>query len=374
MVQIDAHLSTGLPGLDRMLKGLIPGDNIVWQVDAVENYNLFVAPFCQSAAVRGKRLTYFRFAKHAPLIPPGVDAEIYQLHPEESFENFIIEIHRVIEANGRGGYYVFDCLTDLAVDWYSDQMLGNFFMLTCPYLLDVEAIAYFALLRNSHSFHATTPIFETTQVFLDVYRYRDRIYLQPLKVQRRYSPTMYMLHHWAGEDFAPVTVSATIAEILTSVPQLRLETSSYRLGIWNRSFMQAEEMLSDADMDEISIQTADKIFHRLLRMIVSRDERVLTLAEKFLTIADLCEIGKRMIGTGLIGGKSVGMLLARAILEARGPALDETCSKSHDSFYIGSDVFYTFPGSQRHAGWVRQKQREPERLSWKAPRRDASAS
>jgi len=25
-----------------------------------------------------------------------------------------------------GTFYVFDCLSRLAVDWYSDQMLGNF--------------------------------------------------------------------------------------------------------------------------------------------------------------------------------------------------------------------------------------------------------
>ena len=30
-------LSTGLPGLDRMIRGVLPGDNIVWQVDAIED-------------------------------------------------------------------------------------------------------------------------------------------------------------------------------------------------------------------------------------------------------------------------------------------------------------------------------------------------
>jgi hypothetical protein len=124
MVQIDAHLSTGLPGLDKMFKGLIPGDNIVWQVDEVSNYRQFVVPFCHAAIKRGLRLVYFRFAKHKPLIPPDVEADVHVLDPKAGFENFILEIHKTIEANGRGGYYVFDCLTDLAEDWYSDQMLA----------------------------------------------------------------------------------------------------------------------------------------------------------------------------------------------------------------------------------------------------------
>ena len=39
------------------------------------------------------------------------------------------------------------------------------------------------------------------------------------------------------------------------------------------------------------------------------------LIEQYLDFSDVVDIGKRMIGTGLIGGKSVGMLLARAILK-----------------------------------------------------------
>jgi hypothetical protein len=35
MAQVDAQLSTGLPGLDHVLKGLIPGDNLAWQVDSI---------------------------------------------------------------------------------------------------------------------------------------------------------------------------------------------------------------------------------------------------------------------------------------------------------------------------------------------------
>jgi hypothetical protein len=68
MAQVDAQLSTGLVGLDRVLKGLIPGDNIVWQVNAVEDYAPFVTPYCAFARERGHKLIYFRFARHQPLV------------------------------------------------------------------------------------------------------------------------------------------------------------------------------------------------------------------------------------------------------------------------------------------------------------------
>jgi len=356
MTIVNPQLSLGLPGLDRMIRGLIPGDNLVWEVDAASDYAPFVKPYCASALARGQKVVYFRFASHPPLVEPDGRIEICEVHPEEGFEAFLGAIHKTIEQTGRGGFYVFDCLSELAVDWYSDQMLANFFLLTCPYLYDVEAIAYFALLRNYHSSYATAPITETAQVFLDVYRHKGQLYIHPLKVQQRYSPTMYMLHAWEGDDFTPVRESARIAEILTSVPWLHPESEHYRVGVWHRTFLQAEETLAAIRRGEAPPEKAGEYFHRLVRMALSRDDRVRGLVEKYLTLADIIDIGKRMIGTGLLGGKAVGMLLARAILRKhseRWAALLEP----HDSFYIGSDVFYSFL-VQNGIWWMRQRQKD----------------
>ncbi len=40
MAAIDAQVSTGLSGLDRVFRGVMAGDNIVWQVDSVDDYCL----------------------------------------------------------------------------------------------------------------------------------------------------------------------------------------------------------------------------------------------------------------------------------------------------------------------------------------------
>ena len=46
-----------------------------------------------------------------------------------------------------------------------------------------------------------------------------------------------------------------------------------------------------------------------------------------------------MIGSGYIGGKAVGMLLSRKILQTD-PSFDwAEALEEHDSFYVGSDVF-----------------------------------
>ena len=341
MAQNGSKLSTGLPGLDKALRGLIAGDNIVWQVDSTDDFMAFAKPYYENAVKSGRRVVYFRFAKHAPLVGEGEGVEIHQLSPEDGFEQFITGIHSVIKEVGKGGHYLFDCLSELAVDWYSDQMLGNFFMLTCPYLYDMETIAYFPLLRNYHSFYAILPISETTQILLDVVRHEGRLYLHPMKVQQRYSSTMHMLHAWRGDDFQPVTSSATISKIRRSGPWRGLDSSDRRMDVWNRAFMEAEGTLAAVQRGEARPEKIDECCRRLLRMAISRHDRMLELAEKYFTLSDVLDIGRRIVGTGLIGGKSVGMLLARAILEQMRPRWADVL-EPHDSFFIGSDVFYTF--------------------------------
>jgi hypothetical protein len=352
------QISSGLPGLDFIVGGVLAGDNIVWQVDEVDDIRPFIVPFCRFALSSGKKLVYFRFAKHPPLVPKDVSAEIHHLNPEEGFETFLFKVHTAIAQSGRGAYYVLDCLSELVADWYSDQMLANFFMLTCPYLYDMETVAYFVILRNRHSNYATAPITETTQLFFDLYRYDETTYVRPLKVLHRYSPTMYMLHAWKGEDFLPVSESVVISEILSSVPRTELGSGGVHLDVWNRAFAAAQFAWDSFQSGKTKKEDIDRFFKRLLRMAISRNERILALCEIYFRLDDILQIGRRSIGTGLIGGKSVGMLLARKILESELPQW-KSISEMHDSFYIASDVFYTYL-VRNGCWWVRAGQRSSE--------------
>lgn len=348
---------TGLPSLDRVIERVIPGDNIVWRIDLIDDYSVLVKSFSENALRNGRKLVYFRFARHPALLPEGCGAEIHVLSPEVGFETFTAEIHKVIERSGRGAYYVFDCLSDLAADWYSDMMLGNFFMVTCPYLFELDTVTYFALLRGFHSSIAVSAIRETTQLFLDIFRHGDNLYVHPLKVDQRYSPTMYLPHVWEKDEFLPVAESSVLSEILDGITSLPVDSVSRTLDIWERKFVQAKEALDRIESGAMPAEKAEDLYRWLLRMMVTRDERIIALASKFFDLSDLHGIRKRMIGTGLLGGKSVGMLLARAILcRTDGKWRDKL--ERHDSFYIGSDVFYTY--LVRNGCWgIRRGQRTP---------------
>ena len=354
-------MSTGLPALDKILHGIRPGDNIVWQVDSIDDYLPLVQPFVENAIAKGNKLVYFRFAKHKELVLEGSGAQIYQLNPEAGFELFINKIHEVIKQNSGDVYYVFDSLSELAISSYSERMLGNFFKLTCPYLYEQGAVAYFAVLRNYHSYHAAFPISETTQLLLDVFKHEGKMYVHPLKVEQRHHSAKFMLHVWDNDNFIPVTESAAISEVLKSTPWPGLQSASYRMvGIWDRRFIQAEELLESYKRGECSKKAIDNVFKRQLRQLISHDERILGLAEKYLTLADIVDSWKHLIGSGMIGGKAAGMLLARAILNKADPRWSKILEE-HDSFFIGSDVFYSFLVD--NDCWViRQNQKHPETL------------
>jgi hypothetical protein len=81
------------------------------------------------------------------------------------------------------------------------------------------------------------------------------------------------------------------------------------------------------------------------------------LIGEYLTIDDLLAVRTRMIGIGTIGGKALGMLLARAVLRRNAPNLSARL-EAHDSFYIGTEVYDTF---LVHNGlwWLRRRQCDP---------------
>lgn len=333
--------STGIAGLDDLFRGLISGDNVVWEVSDIADYAAVAVCFADAALRRGRRVIYFRFARHAPLISEGSGARVIRLEADAGFEHVLVGIRRTVATEGPGVHYVFDSLSDLTADWFSDQMVGNFFRLVCPLVLSVGGLAYFAYFRNQHSPFALAPVSRTTQLLVSVYRHDDRLFLHPLKASERTRPEAYALHEWEGDHVAPVADSHTIALVLGESPRASLGLTTSHLGVWSRTIVQAESVQARLRAGEPCLAEAERLRKRLLRMAVSREERLLELAERHLSLGDVIVIASRMLGTGLIGGKSTGMLLARAILEQGDPAWRDRF-ETHDSFYIPSDVFYTF--------------------------------
>lgn len=331
------RVSTGLPGLDQVLDGLRIGDNVVWRVSDLDDYRRFVAPFVAAAATTGRRIIYLRFGQHPPLVSGTDNIRVVSLDALGGFEAFTSQVWRLIEEHGRGAFYICDCLSDLLDAWATDTMVGNFFRVVCPFLFELDTVAWFALYPSRHSRTTLDRIRETTQVLVDIHRAGDDVQVQPIKVWRRQSPTMFLPHREEAGRFVPVTDSSDATRLQAAIEQQQVHSQPL-LDYWDRLFMELAQTPDEpADAGGLT-----DICDRVLQVLVSRDPRMLALARQHLRRDELLTIRSRLVGSGYIGGKAAGMLIARSILLNCDPSLWQQCLEPHDSSYLGSDVYYAF--------------------------------
>ncbi|MCG6568620.1 PEP/pyruvate-binding domain-containing protein [Tessaracoccus sp. ZS01] len=339
-------VSTGTAGLDRIVDSLRLGDNVVWQVDSLDDYRRVVEPFVRRALADGRHITYVRYGAHAPVVDdPAV--EVVEIEPGGGFEAFATAVHTIAAERGRLAFYVFDCLTDLLSGWHSDLAVANFFQVTCPFLYELDTVAYFPLVRGEHTYATVAAIRSTTQLLLDLYGVDEELYVHPLKVFGRHSPTMFFPHALQGDDARPITSSEASARLFA-----RMSDTFDPPDHWQSLVQTGRNALRSGDEGESAGAKG-----LLLQMLVGGEGRMVELAESYLTLDDLVATASREIGTGAIGGKALGMLVARAIL-ARQPQF-RAKMEAHDSFFLGADLWYTYVVAN---GWWRlwMEQKTPE--------------
>lgn len=338
----ERFVPSGIPPLDEVLRGIRLGDNVVWQVDQLSSYASFAAAFAGRSLQDGRRLVYVRFAPHEPVLADDPRIVRHTLDPAPGFDQFSRAVHHLIEAEGPRVMYVFDSLSFLAQEWATDEMLANFFQVTCPFLYQLDTVAYFALDRSRHDPAAVSRIRETTQILLDLFNVdRDR-YVHPLKVAERYGPQMFLPHLVQGDRWPPVLQSGVAAAAATRAGRHPLRRTGVSLAPWESV---QQRLLPHRELDDAALEADPEL--RLLkqefaRMLLGDQGDLNRLADRYLTLGGLFDIRDRLIGSGQIGGKAAGMLVARAILARDGGPDVAQALESHDSFFIGSDVFFTF--------------------------------
>ena len=335
MAAFDRVLS-GIPDMDKAFDNIRLGDNVVWRVSDLDEFRLFMEPYVEQAKKDGRNIIYFRFASHEQLVADCPEVKTYHIPLSHRFETFTVEIHNIIEAEGRDAFYVFDCLSELQTAWATDLMMGNFFRVTCPFLFILDTVAFFPILRGRHSFHAIKKILNTTQLFLDVYSDRKKVYVRPQKIWNRNSETMFLPHIYNKEtgSFRPILDGVQSSRFYQLLDNFQKPEEERHIDSWDRFFNTAR-MLYDNHMN------MEEACNTMCEIMMSRDGKMQKLMKKHFRPEDYFNVRKHMIGTGLIGGKAAGMLLSRAIIRNTAPDVNDIL-EPHDSFFIGSDVYYTY--------------------------------
>ncbi len=362
------RIKCGIEGLDQVFDNIRLGDNVVWQLDDLNQFCMFSDPLIDQVISEGHEVHYMRFASHNPLVEDRPGVVVHHFNPNKGFEAFTIEVRSVIAEQGLEAFYIFDCLSDLQVAWSADLMMGNFFRVTCPYLFELDTVAYFPVLRGRHSFDAIAKIRDTTQLLIDVYsdhpiesksafeffddiknteeikgtkgvtesENSDRCYIHPIKVWNRYSPMMFMAYRYdsATGEVKVCSDGVDSARFYELMNKADFSGPDRNIDSWVRFFSEAQQRYYAGSLD-------DNTCTKMCNMMMTKDPFMRDMVKRYFEPTDYFSVRDRMIGTGIVGGKTCGMLLARKIIES---SLPQYCGmmEMHDSFYLGTDVFYSY--------------------------------
>jgi hypothetical protein len=338
----DISLSTGIPSLDNMIEQVMLGDNIVWLVSSPEQYDYFVSRFVEHAVAQRRPLTYVHFDERIDYsdLASARDVKMIELDPEEGPAAALDLLTERIAVEQPGAHYLFDALSVLCRCWQDEDAFVDFFRSVCPLLYEVEAVAYFALLKGQQSNSTVARVRDTTQILIEVYEQDGMVMLRPIKVWDRYSERMFHPHVLSGGQLIP-------AEALPA--------------------LQGAAAPSEADLiagyheragDERSLSTREE----LIRSIISNRPEYIRIARDHFSVRDLMDIKSRIVGGGLIGGKAAGMLLSNRILRAAwsregGERLGQL--QPPESYFVGSGVYFNFLINNNLMHWLDLKHQEP---------------
>lgn len=175
-------------------------------------------------------------------------------------------------------------------------------------------------------------------------------------------------------NLGSVLLDQIIKEILSDQPAASPSAGlnfNPEISPWELLFRQGEiyEQLPE-DERERGRHHLEEIKVVLIKRMISDQLPYIGVAKRIFTIGDLRYIYERRIGTGKIGGKSAGLMLAWRILQQeRGDGDDVSPFVAvPDSYFIGTDVIYEFRLMNGLDHFMNQKYRPLEEIREEYPR------
>lgn len=235
-------VSTGIPSLDPIIDSIYVGDNVVWEVESGTQYHLFIKNFIRQSFSEQQHVVYISFNRSPQSvlqkIADVVDYERFTFvdcftagkgKSDATFKKFydkvpqglnIIRVERPKNVDEvtqiindledklpPGARSIFDSLTGMQDLWVSEDETYRFFTYMCPRLYDLGTVAYWILEKDAHSPKFKANLRHITQVVLDLYKRREKLYIKALKLDSRqeregFKPHMYEV------DGETITVSS----------------------------------------------------------------------------------------------------------------------------------------------------------------------
>ncbi len=226
-------ISSGIASLDPLIDSFYIGDNVVWEVDAGTSYDAFAVHFIRQAFLDRQKIIYVSFNRSPLSILNELKDLLYPEHfilidcftagkgkNDNTFLRFydtksnlnviridnpgqIEEFTRVLndleDSLPPGARYIIDSLTGMQDLWGDENSTYKFFTYMCPRLYDLGTVAYWLLEKEAHSQSFKANLRHITQVVLELYKKKDKLFLKALKLVGRANREAFKPHAYELE-------------------------------------------------------------------------------------------------------------------------------------------------------------------------------
>ncbi len=251
-------INSGISDLDHLLDSLYVGDNVVWEVEAGTVPEIFILNFIRQSLAESNNVIYISFNKS----PHTILQKIGEIGPEGNFvlldcftsgkgkndraftkfyenngdshvtwvddpgniDKFISILTSLEDKSQSGGRYIFDSLTGMQDLWGDENRTYKFFTHICPLLYDLGTVAYWVLEKDAHSQKFKANLRHITQVVLELYKRKDKLWIKALKLEGRANRDAFKPHSYEiNEESISITSfrKEPVFDIGTKLKELR---------------------------------------------------------------------------------------------------------------------------------------------------------
>ncbi|PLX69360.1 MAG: hypothetical protein C0603_00080 [Denitrovibrio sp.] len=319
-------------GILTLAGGLRYGDRVVFQTEEALGYKIISESIFNDLSMHREKLHHINFYDGSNRLT--IESDILKKHtvdPYLGFDRFVEDCCAYIDTLSNEDIVFIDCLTSLMSFWGSDWLAGYAYKMITERMEVRGVTSFMGMIKKCHRQFTVKKVADAATVTVRVIKDNiGRHCLLPRKAEGRLSNVMYKPYILDIEKGVRPVADSVEAMELTSPPDKRSDMQYYNC--LDRLFLGVEDEVLD---EEAAVK-------KLCKNMMGQDPRISELASKYFTLNELKLIRKRTIGSGYIGGKAAGMLIARKIVKNYHPELYEKHSEPDDSFFLGSDVFYSF--------------------------------
>ncbi|MEW6674449.1 MAG: helix-turn-helix domain-containing protein [Nitrospirota bacterium] len=379
---------TGINDLDRLIDSLYIGDNVVWEVEAGTAFEVYIHNFIKQSLTENQNIIYVSFNKSPQSVLQqtlnrSVSGQIGEVSIEgftlldcftsgkgkndrtflKFYDNYsdtnIIKVDRpgdiahfttvlnsIEDSLPSGTRYIFDSLTGMQDLWGDENSTYKFFTYMCPRLYDLGTVAYWMLEKEAHSQAFKANLRHITQVVLELYKRKDKLYIKALKLDGRSNREAFKPHPYKIDDkrvLITTTGKELTLDIGTKIKELRTKIGMSQKELADRVDL-TPSFISQLENNQISpslnsfIQICNALGVSptvLWEDKTVKDARWLIRKKKIFSNPLLTEVGLRVFNiTG--NGKLSGNV---AVIE---PNIE---IKKHLLFHKGEELIHVLKGS-----------------------------